>query len=116
MLPLGEELRFRGVAPGEPSGGTTPRGEDSGSSVGPEPISAELLHEGHKRDAPGNSLPHAGHFISLWREYNIARFNALAPQGDSSRRNGAALSSPRALSAYSVTVTTREPEQGRRPD
>jgi len=77
MLPLGEELRFRGVAPGESPCGTTPRGEDSGSRVGPEPISAELPHEGHKRAALGNSPPHAGHFISFWREYIIARFNAL---------------------------------------
>ena len=60
MLPLGEELRFRGVA--------------SGSSVGPEPISAELLHEGHTRAAPENSFPQAGHFISLWPEYIIPRF------------------------------------------
>jgi hypothetical protein len=66
MLPLGEELRFRGVAPSEFPGGT-PRGEASGSSVGPEPISAELQHEGHKRAAPENSFPQAGHFISLWR-------------------------------------------------
>jgi len=101
MLPLGEELRFRGMASGESPGATTPRGEDSGSSVGPEPISAELPHAGHKRAAPGNSLPHAGHFISLWREYIIARFNALATQGDSYRGNGAAGSSLRVLSAYS---------------
>ena len=71
MLPLGEELRFRGVAPSESPGGTTPRGEASGSSVGPEPISAELQHEGHKRAAPENSFPQAGHFISLWPEYII---------------------------------------------
>ena len=67
MLALGEELRFRGVAPGESPGGTTPRGEPSGSSVGPEPMSAELQHEGHKRAAPENSFPQAGHLISLWR-------------------------------------------------
>jgi hypothetical protein len=67
MLALGEELRFRGVAPSESPGGTTARGEPSGSSVGPEPISAELQHEGHKRAAPENSFPQAGHFISLWR-------------------------------------------------
>ena len=67
MLALGEELRFRGVAPGESPGGTTPRGEPSGSSVGPEPISAELQHEGHKRAPPENSFPQAGHLISLWR-------------------------------------------------
>ena len=71
MLPLGEELRFRGVAPSESPGGTTPHGEASGSSVGPEPISAELQHEGHKRAAPENSFPQAGHFISLWPEYII---------------------------------------------
>jgi hypothetical protein len=79
MLPLGDELRFRGVAPSESPGGMTPRGEASGSSVGPEPISAELQHEGHKRAAPENSFPQAGHFISLWPEYIIPRFRALAP-------------------------------------
>ena len=72
MLPLGEELRFRGLGPGVTPGETTPRGEDSGSSVGPEPISTELPHEEQKRAAPGNSFPHAGHFISLWPEYTIA--------------------------------------------
>ena len=63
MLPLGEELRLRGVVPGQSPGETPPCGVASGSRVAPEPMSSELPHEGQKRAAPETSFPQAEHFI-----------------------------------------------------
>ena len=66
MLPLGEVLRLRTVAPGKNPGETPARGLASGSSVAPDPISTELRHDGHKPAAPETSIPQTEHLIWLW--------------------------------------------------
>ena len=63
MLPLGEELRLRTVAPDKAPGETPPCGVASGSSVAPDPISTELPHEGHEPAAPETSFPQTEHLI-----------------------------------------------------
>ena len=65
MLPLGEELRLRTVAPGKSPGETLPCGVASGSSVAPDPMSTELRHDGHKSAPPETSFPQTEHLIWL---------------------------------------------------
>jgi hypothetical protein len=71
ILPLGEESRLRGEAPGEPGA----RGLASGSSVAAALKSTAMPQEGQKRAVPGTALPQAGQLM-IAAEYITARFQA----------------------------------------
>src|SRR5450755_2632016 len=61
ILPLGEESRLRGEAPGEPGA----RGVASGSNVAAALKSTAMPQEGQKRAVPGTALPQAGQLMSI---------------------------------------------------
>ena len=90
ILPLGEEPRWRGEAPGEPG----PPGVASGSSVAAASKSTAMPQEGQKRAVPGIALPQAGQFMIIAGVYHCP-----LPSSDSVERsfprNASALSDAR---------------------
>ena len=79
ILPLGEESRWRGEAPGEPG----LRGVASVASVGVESRTTSLPQEGQKRAAPGISLPQAEQVMEVAEVYHCP-----LPHSNSGKHSG----------------------------
>jgi len=88
ILPLGEESRRRGEAPGEPG----VRGVASVPCVGVEPRITSLPQEGQKRAAPGTSLPRAEQVMGVAEVYHCpgpsSELRALDPNKRITRMTG----------------------------